>query len=321
MSPLWMSIEPDISGTRIMMTQGGCGTIMRARLPHIPKQPEALGLFLRGVGAWYGRPFCAVLDADAQDVWDHQSQVRRPAPRRLHSAVQSALPRLRRALPLRARGRPGAISPGQGQGRVEHQVHPPLLLLRSLLLRPRRPSGQGRRMAGPDRQSAPPRRHQGAPRRAPAPRADQDPPAARHPFRHRPRRLPPLSSRRRPGSASTQTPTPSRPTTWGAPSPSAPTTTASASSATARRSPPTRDHGTDARSSRTRPTSTGSSSVGRARWDPNDATGWLKWPPSAASTCRRWLGETSIWRARSRSSCASSIATARPRSPGEWPWP
>jgi hypothetical protein len=71
MSPLWMSIEPDISGTRIMMTLGGSGTVMRARFPHIPKHPEALGLFLRGIGAWYGRPFCAVLDADAQDVWDH----------------------------------------------------------------------------------------------------------------------------------------------------------------------------------------------------------------------------------------------------------
>ena len=71
MSPLWMSIEPDISGTRIMMTMGGVGTLMRARFPHIPSQPEALGLLLRGIAAWFGEPFCAVLDADAKDVWDH----------------------------------------------------------------------------------------------------------------------------------------------------------------------------------------------------------------------------------------------------------
>ncbi len=71
MSPLWMSIEPDISGTRIMMTSGGSGTVLRARFPHLPRQPEALGLLLRGIAAWFGQPFCAVLDADAEDVDKH----------------------------------------------------------------------------------------------------------------------------------------------------------------------------------------------------------------------------------------------------------
>ncbi|MCP4673964.1 MAG: hypothetical protein GY854_00275 [Deltaproteobacteria bacterium] len=71
MYPLWMSIAPDVMETQIMLTMGGVGTLLRARFPLIPKQPEGLGLFLRGIAAWFGQPFCAVLDADAQDVWEH----------------------------------------------------------------------------------------------------------------------------------------------------------------------------------------------------------------------------------------------------------
>jgi hypothetical protein len=68
MSPLWMSIEPRATETRLMLTQPRVGTSLRARLPVVPVQPEALGLLLRGLVAWYGQPFCAVLDAAAEDV-------------------------------------------------------------------------------------------------------------------------------------------------------------------------------------------------------------------------------------------------------------
>jgi hypothetical protein len=71
MSNLWLAIEPDVVETRLMSTQAPVGTVLLARFPLLPKQPEALGLFLRGVAAWHGEPLCAVLDAEAEDVWRH----------------------------------------------------------------------------------------------------------------------------------------------------------------------------------------------------------------------------------------------------------
>jgi len=71
MYPLWLSIVPDVVETRLMLTMGGVGQVMRARFPLVPKQPEGLSLFLRGIAAWHGRPFCAVLDAGSKDVFEH----------------------------------------------------------------------------------------------------------------------------------------------------------------------------------------------------------------------------------------------------------
>ena len=71
MSQLWMSIEPEYPETRIMLTMGGAGTQMRARLPLLPSRPEALGMFLQAIGLWYGQSFCAVLDADCGEVSKH----------------------------------------------------------------------------------------------------------------------------------------------------------------------------------------------------------------------------------------------------------
>jgi hypothetical protein len=71
MSPLWMSIEPRGTETRLMLTQAPGGTALRARLPVVPCQPCGLTLVLRGLAAWYGQPLCAVLDADAADVARH----------------------------------------------------------------------------------------------------------------------------------------------------------------------------------------------------------------------------------------------------------
>lgn len=71
MSPLWLSIQPELVETRLMLTQPGVGTALRARLPVVPMQPDALGLLLRGLVAWYGQPFCAVLDAECEDVQRH----------------------------------------------------------------------------------------------------------------------------------------------------------------------------------------------------------------------------------------------------------
>lgn len=71
MSPLWMSIEPMIVETRLMLSVPGVGTALRARLPLLPRQPQALSMLLGGLGAWFGEPFCAVLDAEAEDVLRH----------------------------------------------------------------------------------------------------------------------------------------------------------------------------------------------------------------------------------------------------------
>jgi len=71
MSPLWMSIEPRIAETRLLLTQAPGGTALRARLPVVPCQPSGLTLLLQGLAAWYGQPLCAVLDADAADVARH----------------------------------------------------------------------------------------------------------------------------------------------------------------------------------------------------------------------------------------------------------
>jgi len=71
MYPLWLSISPDVVETRLLLTVGGVGQVLRARFPLIPKQPDGLSLFLRGIAAWHGQPFCAVLDAEARDVFEH----------------------------------------------------------------------------------------------------------------------------------------------------------------------------------------------------------------------------------------------------------
>lgn len=74
MSPLWMSIEPDVVETRLMLTQAQVGTVLRARLPLLPVHPRGLAMLLESLAAWYGQPFSAVLDAEAQDVHRHQER-------------------------------------------------------------------------------------------------------------------------------------------------------------------------------------------------------------------------------------------------------
>ena len=67
-SPLWISIEPELSETRLSLSVPQVGTALRARLPPLPSEPRALLSLLEAVAAWYGQPLCAALDADASDV-------------------------------------------------------------------------------------------------------------------------------------------------------------------------------------------------------------------------------------------------------------
>jgi hypothetical protein len=71
MSALWMSIEPMLAETRLMLSQAQVGAVLRARLPKLPHQPCGLRMPLEGLSAWYGQPLGAVLDADAKDVSQH----------------------------------------------------------------------------------------------------------------------------------------------------------------------------------------------------------------------------------------------------------
>jgi hypothetical protein len=70
-SPLWMSIEPMIVETRLMLSVPRVGTALRARLPLLPRQPQALSMLLQALSAWYGEAIFAVVDAEAEDAWRH----------------------------------------------------------------------------------------------------------------------------------------------------------------------------------------------------------------------------------------------------------
>jgi len=71
MQPIWMSIEPRPSGTRLLLTEPGTGPALKAQLPLPPPDSRALVLLLEAISAWYRRPLHAVIDADAEDVQRH----------------------------------------------------------------------------------------------------------------------------------------------------------------------------------------------------------------------------------------------------------
>src|SRR5437867_2624476 len=67
-SPLWLSIEPRPQEVRLMLTEPGKGTVLKARLQTPPARPQALGMLLEALSAWYRMPLHAVIDADAPEV-------------------------------------------------------------------------------------------------------------------------------------------------------------------------------------------------------------------------------------------------------------
>jgi len=71
MSPLWMSIDPGHDETRLMLTEARVGAALRARLPPVPRQPQALAQLLSALSAWYGLPLTAVIDAGAEGALHH----------------------------------------------------------------------------------------------------------------------------------------------------------------------------------------------------------------------------------------------------------
>lgn len=72
--PLWMTIEPIGSETRLMLTAPSAGTALKARLPAKPSHARAVITLLESISLWYGTPLRAVVDADASDVRRHPEQ-------------------------------------------------------------------------------------------------------------------------------------------------------------------------------------------------------------------------------------------------------
>lgn len=69
--PLWLSIEPEGSEVRLLLSEPSAGTALKARHPPQPADGRALMMLLEALSLWYGLPLHAVLDADAEDVRRH----------------------------------------------------------------------------------------------------------------------------------------------------------------------------------------------------------------------------------------------------------
>ena len=74
LSLLWMTIEPGYTETRLMLTAGGAGTVLRARLPPVPRQAGSLGALLEALSTWFGQPLTAVVAADARESGLHPNR-------------------------------------------------------------------------------------------------------------------------------------------------------------------------------------------------------------------------------------------------------
>jgi hypothetical protein len=71
MSSLWMTVEPKLGCTQLMLTSPGPGTLLKARLSPTPRRPGGLSMLLEALAAWEGSSLTAVVDADAEDVQRH----------------------------------------------------------------------------------------------------------------------------------------------------------------------------------------------------------------------------------------------------------
>jgi hypothetical protein len=77
MSRLWLSLEPCRQEVRLSLSTSMSGPVMRGIFPLPPAQSQAVPLLLESLTGWFGRPLCAALDADAEDVrrrpefWTH----------------------------------------------------------------------------------------------------------------------------------------------------------------------------------------------------------------------------------------------------------
>lgn len=70
-SPMWMTVEPKLGFTQLLLVSPGPGTLLKARLAPTPRRPGGLSALLEALATWQGQNLTAVVDADAEDVERH----------------------------------------------------------------------------------------------------------------------------------------------------------------------------------------------------------------------------------------------------------
>lgn len=69
MRSLWMGILPGLEWTRIVVQESWDQTLMKARLPHSPRDARALEMLCQAIALWCGRKVCAALVVDGPDTF------------------------------------------------------------------------------------------------------------------------------------------------------------------------------------------------------------------------------------------------------------
>lgn len=68
--PIWASLLPTEKDIKLLVSEAGRGTVLKARLP-LPETKHGLRMLLESLSHWYCRPLVAVIDADAEAVAGH----------------------------------------------------------------------------------------------------------------------------------------------------------------------------------------------------------------------------------------------------------
>jgi len=69
MQRLWMAITPGALLTRVVMMEGAGETLLEARLPHGPRDPQALGRLCEAMALWCGQEVHVVLAVGGSDAF------------------------------------------------------------------------------------------------------------------------------------------------------------------------------------------------------------------------------------------------------------
>jgi hypothetical protein len=64
-----MGILPGLEWTRIVVQESWDQTLMKARLPHSPRDARALEMLCQAIALWCGRKVCAALVVDGPDTF------------------------------------------------------------------------------------------------------------------------------------------------------------------------------------------------------------------------------------------------------------
>ena len=65
----WMAVTPGPRRTRVVVMNESGRSVLEARLPHGPRDPQALQRFSEALALWSGRPLHVVLAVDGPDAF------------------------------------------------------------------------------------------------------------------------------------------------------------------------------------------------------------------------------------------------------------